>query len=145
MPIEWITDDGCDRCDGLAGEYETESDLPDRPHDFCDCEILADTGSMVGNEWEIIYEGYEWENSELWYENGERHWNGELTLEGQVKVICWNGDEHEADVRLTIPLEFSGEKTEYDEDEVDWDEQWHDKAMEKMEELIEECPGFPQV
>ncbi|MFW2437848.1 MAG: hypothetical protein ACN4GR_00585 [Arenicellales bacterium] len=30
---------GCPRCDNMDGEYD---EMPERPHDYCDCEIYAD-------------------------------------------------------------------------------------------------------
>ncbi len=135
---EWISSGGCERCDAMEGFYDEE---PVRPHPNCQCEIInhgAETANIIEAEWD----DYEWDLERRWFDNGVRNRKGVLTIRGTVRVTCQNGAEFFDDVDIQLDLHIEGDQVDFPLEEIDWDDQWMEKAMEVGEQLATQCPDF---
>jgi hypothetical protein len=147
MPVNWESLNGCSRCDALAGTYENESDLPDRPHPYCECEITVEGELTDISVYEVLWDDYEWNTSRRWWDSGVFRFSGTLTQRGRVRIVCWDGTEIERGFNFDLELEFEGQHyRDYDFDEIDWDERFFDYGEQLAHELMQsECPGSPVV
>lgn len=136
--FEWISTGGCESCDAMEGFYDEE---PARPHPYCQCEIVyheRETTNMIITE----QQDYEWNLERRWFENGVRHRKGVLTIRGEVRVRCWDGEELSEEVTLDLDLLLVGDQTSFPIEDVDWDDQWEEKALEMGEQLAAQCRDF---
>jgi hypothetical protein len=137
MAFEWITLNGsCDACLALEGYHD---EAPQRPHDYCDCEIFDDIfeeneGLPPGTCWGEVDEG------------GDLYVDGVVMIAVDVFKVCADGDEVHGSFEMEQTFDEWYDAWIEDPNGEEWQE-WHDEVWDRIDgmcahELEYECTTF---
>ncbi len=138
MAFEWVVVNGsCAACEAMVGLWDEE---PQRPHDYCDCDVFED----IFDEEDGLSPGTCWGDVDI--DDPGTYVDGVVTMFVDVHYICGDGSEVDDSFTIEQSLDEWLDAWIDNPDGAEWEE-WHEEAQERIHamcegELEDECTTF---
>jgi len=130
----WTTNGGCAICDAMEGEYDDE---PQRPHEFCECEItFVRNRPPSGCADDVSYELNDVSEALADQDNATFQPDDPVIITFHFTVTCYDGSTFDEE----IEIETTYEEYRDERDSAGIGEPWLAEALEEIDTIAySEC------